>query len=224
VAIIKSGAQVILQHPRSAEEYRAGLDALLSDCDRLESLVERILRLARVEQWAEEGKREKIAPTDLVSTCEAAISRVAALSSAKQINIKLESGSRIDLRADPDDLELVWVNLLDNAVRHSESGSQVIMKITAPAGKKVSVSVHDAGEGISSADVPHVFERFRRGETARGGSSTGFGLGLAICRAIVEAYDGKIELVSEFGNGTMVTVEFPVETVESESFAAANES
>src|ERR1019366_7455797 len=113
VAIIKSGAQVILQNPRSAEEYRVGLDALLSDCDRLELLVERILRLARVEQWAEEGKREKIAPTDLVSTCEAAISRVAALASAKQINIKLESESRIQLRADPDDLELTWVNLLD---------------------------------------------------------------------------------------------------------------
>jgi signal transduction histidine kinase len=224
VAIIKSGAQVILQNPRSAEDYRVGLDALLSDCDRLESLVERILRLARVEQWAEEGKREKIVPTDLVSTCEAAISRVAALSSAKQINIKLESESRIQLRVDPDDLELVWVNLLDNAVRHSENGSDVTMKIATLGGDKVSVSVRDTGDGISPADVPHVFERFRRGEIARGRYSTGFGLGLAICRAIVEAYKGTIELVSQIGNGTTVTVKFPLETAENESFLPANES
>jgi signal transduction histidine kinase len=187
-------------------------------------LVERILRLARVEQWAEEGKREKIASTDLVSTCEAAISRVAALSSAKQINIKLESESRVQLRADPDDLELVWMNLLDNAVRHSESGSDVTMKIATSAGHKVSVSIRDIGDGIPSADVPHVFERFRRGETARGRNSTGFGLGLAICRAIVEAYNGKIELVSQTRNGTTVTVEFPLEKAENESFLPANES
>jgi len=212
VAIIKSGAQVLLQNPRPAEEYRTGLDGLLVDCDRLESLVERILRLARTEQWAEEGKREKRGTTDLVATCEAAISRVAALAAAKQVTIKLETESRIELRIDPDDLELIWVNLLDNAVRHSESGSPVIMKIETPNANRVSVRVEDSGEGIAAGDVPHVFERFRRGQSERGRSSGGFGLGLAICKAIVEAYGGQIELTSIPGKGTAVRVEFPADT------------
>ena len=210
MAIIKSGAQVLLQNPRSAEEYRAGVEGLLGDCDRLESLVERILRLARTEQWAEEGRRENIGTTELVATCEAAISRVAALAYAKQVNIRLESESRIQLRADPDDLELIWLNLLDNAVRHSESGSQVEMKVETPNVNIVSVFVEDTGEGIVPADVAHIFERFRRGETARIRHSGGFGLGLAICKAIVEAYGGQIELSSVAGKGTSVRVELPL--------------
>ena len=211
VAIIKSGAQVLLQNPRPAEEYRAGLDGLVGDCDRLESLVERILRLARTEQWAEEGNRAELIAniTDLVATCEAAISRVAALATAKQVNIKLECESRIQLRIDPEDLELIWMNLLDNAVRHSESGSDVTMKMESPSASIVRVSVKDTGEGIASADVPHVFERFRRGETARARYSGGFGLGLAICKAIVEAYAGKIELTSVPAKGTAVRIECP---------------
>jgi signal transduction histidine kinase len=211
VAIIKSGAQVLLQNPRSAEEYRTGVEGLLGDCDRLESLVERILRLARTEQWAEEGKREKLEATDLVATCEAAISRVAALAAAKPVDIKLESKSPIQLRVDPDDLELIWLNLLDNAVRHSESGSQVTMKVETPHVNRVSVCVEDAGEGIAPADLPHIFERFRRGETSRTRYSGGFGLGLAICKAIVEAYGGQIALASIPGKGTTVRVEFSVE-------------
>jgi signal transduction histidine kinase len=212
VAIIKSSAQVLLQNPRSEDEYRAGLDGLLGDCDRLESLVERILRLARMEQWADESKRESLASTDFVATCEAAVSRIAVLAAAKQVNIKLETESRIQLRADPDDLELIWVNLLDNAVRHSASGSQVTMKIQTPDANTLSVRVEDSGEGIAAGDLPHVFERFRRGQPERGRSSGGFGLGLAICRAIVEAYGGRIELTSAPARGTCVQVEFPVES------------
>jgi len=210
VAIIKSGAQVVLQNPRSAEEYRAGLDALLADCDRLESLVERILRLARMEQWVEEGKRENLSPIDLTATCEAAISRVAVLASSKQVNIKLEAAAPVRVSADPDDLELIWVNLLDNAVRHSEPTSQVAIKIELSNANRVSVRVEDHGEGIPEADISHVFDRFRRGETSRGKSSSGFGLGLAICKAIVEAYGGKIQLTSTLGAGTAVQVDLPL--------------
>jgi signal transduction histidine kinase len=224
VAIIKSSAQVLLQNPRPAEEYRAGLDGLVGDCDRLESLVEKILRLARTEQSSEEGTRNNLNVTDLVSTCEAAISRVGALATAKQVGIKLEAKSKIQLRIDPEDLELIWVNLLDNAVRHSESGSQVTMKIESPSANIVSVSVKDTGEGIAPTDVPHVFERFRRGETARARHSGGFGLGLAICKAIVEAYGGKIELMSILGKGTTVRVDFPKEINARESFVVPSES
>jgi signal transduction histidine kinase len=85
------------------------------------------------------------------------------------------------------------------------------MKVETPHVNRVSVCVEDAGEGITPADLPHIFERFRRGETSRTRYSGGFGLGLAICKAIVEAYGGHIALASISGKGTTVMVEFPVE-------------
>lgn len=219
VAIIKSSTQVLLQNPRSANEYQTGLEGLLVDCERLESLVEKMLRLARVEQWAEEGNRGRLLATDLLPTCEAAVSRVAVLASAKQVTISLEGspgnsakrGGRIQLHADPEDLELVWVNLLDNAVRHSAPGSIITLRILGEQSGRTRVLVEDRGEGISPEELPRVFERFHRGDGAEGRPAGGFGLGLAICKAIVEAYGGTIVLESQKGRGTIARVEFPAD-------------
>lgn len=222
VAIIKSGAQVLLQNPRSAEEYRAGLDGLVTDCDRLESLVEKMLRLARVEQWAEEGTGARYASADLLATCDAAASRVAALAAAKQIRVTVEGKAGIQLRADAEDLELVWVNLLDNAVRHSRPESKVNLRISEPERGNAIVIVEDTGEGIPSADVPHVFERFHRGDTVNSRTTRGFGLGLAICKAIVEGYGGSIRLESHPGRGTTVHVQLRTGIASSDSIASAS--
>jgi len=213
VAIIKSGAQVLLQSTRSAAEYRGGIEELLSDCERMESLVERMLRLARVEQWSEEGTRERLATADLAATCEAAISRVAALAAAKDISIKFEGSSPMKLHADSEDLELVWVNLLDNAVRHSPQGSTVTRRLKKHRAGDASVEVTDAGEGIPAEEIPQVFERFHRGNNSKGRTSGSFGLGLAICKAIVEAYGGSIHLKSDLGRGTSVSVQLPIDAV-----------
>jgi len=213
VAIIKSGAQVLLQSTRSAAEYRGGIEELLSDCERMESLVERMLRLARVEQWSEEGTRERLATADLAATCEAAISRVAALAAAKDISIKFEGSSPMKLHADSEDLELVWVNLLDNAVRHSPQGSTVTLRLKKYRAGDASVEVTDAGEGIPPEEIPQVFERFHRGNNSKGRTSGSFGLGLAICKAIVEAYGGSIRLQSDLGRGTSVSVQLPIDAV-----------
>jgi signal transduction histidine kinase len=213
VAIIKSGAQVLLQNPRSAEEYRSGVEGLVTDCERLETLVERMLRLARAEQRGEEGLRERTGSADLLATCEAAISRVSALASAKQVQLSLEGKPRIELHADSEDLELVWVNLLDNAVRHSAPLSTVLLRLSEGERGSASVTVEDSGEGIPVREIPHVFERFHRGTEASMPTSPHFGLGLAICKAIVEAYGGEIHLRSKPGRGTSVRVDFPAEAV-----------
>jgi signal transduction histidine kinase len=215
VAIIKSGAQVLLQNPRSTDEYHTGLEGLLTDCERLESLVERMLRLARAEQWAEEGTREKLGTADLLATCEAAVSRVAVLAAAKQIRITLEGHPGILLHANSEDMELVWVNLLDNAVRHSPPGSTVHLRLLEGEQGNTTVTVEDAGEGIPAAEIPHVFERFHRADATHTRSSGSFGLGLAICKAIVEAYGGCINLESDPGRGTSVRVQFHTDPIPS---------
>jgi signal transduction histidine kinase len=209
VAIIKSSTQVLLQRPRSAVEYESGLEGLLSDCERMESLVERMLRLARIEQLSEERKRKELPATSVLATCEAAISRLAGIAAAKQVHIALDAEGDPELRADPEDLELVWLNLLDNAVRHSTAGGTVGLRLGESSAGEALVSVEDAGTGIPTGDLPHVFERFRRGGDAKGELSNGFGLGLAICKAIVEAYRGRIEISSVPGKGTSVRVQIP---------------
>jgi signal transduction histidine kinase len=205
VAIIKSSLQVLLQNPRSAEDYRRGATAVLEDCDRLESLVERMLRLARVEQLDDNGARQKLPIADLLATCEAAASRVAVLAGRKNVSLEIAGDAAAQLRANPEDLETVWINLLDNAVRHSPSGATVTMRIEN-ADPGITLSIEDEGAGIAPEDLPHIFERFHRGDNDY---AMNFGLGLAICKTIVEAYAGRIDIASTLGRGTKVSVRFP---------------
>jgi signal transduction histidine kinase len=146
----------------------------------------------------------------VLDTCKAAVSRIAGMAAAKKVHIVLDAKGNLQLRADPEDLELVWVNLLDNAVRHSSQGGNVTLRLDECPTGSATLNVEDSGDGISTADLPHVFERFRRGVDAKGQFSNGFGLGLAICKAIVEAYRGSIQIKSAPGKGTSVVVQIPL--------------
>ena len=212
VAIVKSTLQSLQQRPRSEDEYRAGLEELLGDCGRLEDLLERMLRLARIEQWAENGAPRNQASTELVSTCEAAIERIQRLAEGREIAVELiASPAAIRLQADPQDLELIWVNLLENAVQYSPAGSKVALRVQRNGGGTVIVSAEDSGPGIPADELPHIFERFHRGDPSRSRCTGGFGLGLAICKALVTAYGGRIEAINRPTQGTEVRVELPVE-------------
>jgi signal transduction histidine kinase len=95
----------------------------------------------------------------------------------------------------------VLSNLLGNGLRHTPTGGTVRLH-ASKAGDHVLVEVHDNGEGISQEDLPHIFERFYRGEKSRSRASGGSGLGLAIARGIVEAHGGQIGAESAAGRGT----------------------
>jgi len=222
VAIIKSSLQLLLRQQRSADEYRVGMTGLLEDCERLEGLIVRMLRLARVEQASEERGQRQLPLSDVLSTCEAAMARVEVLANSKSVEIVLRGSAHAQVEADPEDLELVWLNLLENAVRHSAPGASVTLELEDHS-TGVRVSVADRGQGIAAEDLPHVFERFRRGNGNGSSSSGGFGLGLAICRAIVEGYGGCIELTSTVGQGTRVQVELPAKEANAASASNAME-
>jgi len=191
------------------EEYRAGLEGLLEDCGRLEDLLARMLRLARIEQVAENGGARSFATTELTSTCEAAISRMQVLARQRNIALELVNRAAVHLHADPEDLELIWVNLLENAVQYSPEGSKVTVRIDPDASAGVRVSVEDFGPGIPPEELPYIFERFRRGDPSRARATGGFGLGLAICKALVTALGGRIEAANRPGTGTRICVQLP---------------
>jgi signal transduction histidine kinase len=213
VAIVKSTLQSLLQRPRPEQEYRAGLESLLEDCGRLEDLLARLLRLARIEQWAENGMHRKLGITEITSTCEAAISRIQALADERNIQIELVNPQEVHLRADPEDLEVIWVNLLENAIHYSPAGSRVIIEVDRNGGSMACVSVRDSGPGIPEEQLPHVFQRFYRGDPSRSRSTGGFGLGLAICKAMVVAYGGDIQAMNRNGQGTEMRVHLPLKLI-----------
>jgi signal transduction histidine kinase len=209
VAILKSTLQSLLQRPRSTDEYRAGVEAALEDTSRLEKLVHSMLRLARAEQWAAGNLRRDLEEIDLTSTCELCIAYLRPLAEARGLNIHLCPDGAPKLRADAEDLELVWRNLLENAIQYSPAQSTVTMTISQ-AGTFAEVAVQDQGPGIPKTDLARVFDRFHRADSSRARSSGGYGLGLAISKAIIEAYGGTITAKSDIGSGTTMTVRLPL--------------
>src|SRR5262249_29924783 len=158
--------------------YELGLDGMLEDCSRVEDLLERMLRLARIEQLTENGAQPKRAMTELTSTCEAALSRIGAVAEQSNGHLAFESRGSIRMLADPEDLELIWINLLENAVQYSPVGSTVTMRASILGGTKAQISVHDSGPGIPVRELPYIFDRFHRGDPSRSRATGGFGLGL----------------------------------------------
>ncbi len=217
VAVLKSSLQSLIHRPRSTDEYHAGIEQCLDDMKRLEQLLEWMLRLARAEQWAHGALRRDLQLVDLSTSCEEAVERMQGLANASGMKIQLDIRNAACLRADPEDLQLVWNNLLENAIRYSSSGKTVDVSVSSNGAGRTLVTFVDHGSGISPQDLPHIFERFYRGDPSRTRATGGFGLGLAIAKALVEAYGGTINAASEPGAGTQVAVVLPVESVASNS-------
>jgi signal transduction histidine kinase len=119
----------------------------------------------------------------------------------------LTEGEGSCVRADSEWLQEVLMVLLSNAIKHSNRGGDIKVRM-----KSGVVTVEDEGTGISTADLPHIFERFYRGR----GSSEGFGLGLSICKELTERMGGTIAIRSREGVGTAVEIELPEESVDAQ--------
>ena len=168
-----------------------------------------MLRLARVEQWALGALRRDLEPVNVADTCQEAIARLRGLAQSRAVIVNFSGDGPAQLRADPEDLQLIWTNLLENAVRHSPEHGQVTVRVERVDGG-ARVTVADQGAGIPEAELEHIFERFYRGDVSRTRDTGGFGLGLAIAKALTEAYSGTIHVSSQTGAGTCMIVELPL--------------
>ncbi len=211
VAILKSTLQSLLQRPRQAEEYRAGLEQALEDMARLEKLLHSMLRLARAEQWAAGSVRRDLEVVEVAATCQSAIDRLAPIARERNVSIELNKDGAMPIHADAEDLELIWVNLIENAIRFSPTGGRIQLRLHAKGGNGV-VEVADSGPGMSHDELAHIFERFHRGDSSRARETGGYGLGLAISKALAEAYGGTIMADSNPGQGMRMSVSLPLRT------------
>ena len=121
----------------------------------------------------------------------------------------------VRLEADPDRLAQVFVNLIDNALRHTASGGRVKVELDAHDSDAF-IHVRDTGEGIPYRDLPHIFDRFYVVDRSRTRETGGAGLGLAIVKGIVDAHGGTISAESMLGRGTTFTIRLPIMRIKRE--------
>ncbi|MEZ4620052.1 MAG: ATP-binding protein [Caldilineaceae bacterium] len=114
----------------------------------------------------------------------------------------------LPILGDSDQLHQLFTNLLDNAIKYTPAGSQVTFEAIHNA-DQIQVTVADSGIGIVAEHLPHLFSRFYRTDAARARTSGGFGLGLAISRAIVQMHGGEIHVESTIDRGTTFIINFP---------------
>lgn len=205
VAVLKSSLQLLMLRKRTAFEYERGLERCQLDCGRMEDAVAKMLTLAQLETRTEPPMPRF--RTDLADILRRVSEQFESMAELKRLQI-LRSGKDLVVDVDPEQLQLLCANLLLNALQHSPAGSVIRMQATqADAGAEL--TVEDDGDGIAAEDLPHVFERFYRGDPSRSRETGGTGLGLAICKAIVSKWQCTIEIASDVGVGTRVVVRFP---------------
>ncbi len=203
VAVVRSTIQVMMMRSRTLEEYRTGLKRLLEDNRRVEELVSRMLTLGRME---EDGGRER-AVTDLGMGVRAAEGRLKSFAEAHAVELTAQVEAGVMVRATPEKVDVLLSNLIVNAVEHSGPGSRVGIQVTVHEGEGL-LRVEDRGSGIPAEALPHVFERFFRADPSRSRETGGAGLGLAICKSIVDSAGGTLSIESEPEQGTTVSASF----------------
>ena len=206
VAVVKSSLQLLGLRTRTPAEYQAGLDRCVADTGRLEDLVAKMLTLARVESAATSVATS--AACDAVQCVDETMREMETVAALRQVRVDRIAPERASVPLTAEDCQLVISNLLLNALQHSPAGSQVQLNLTA-INDAVELRVADHGDGIDPAAQPRVFDRFFRGDPSRSRATGGAGLGLAICKAVVEKAGGSIALASTPGQGTIVTVRLP---------------
>lgn len=206
VTIVKSSLQLLASRPRSAREYSSGLETCLGDCARMEELVQRMLQLARFEG----APANRNVRCNLAEVARDVVTQMETLAEIRQVRMAVEAPDSAQVLLTDEACGSLMANLLLNAVQHTPVGGTVTATIAA--GHEISLDVRDTGSGIPAEDIPHLFERFWRGDSSRSRSTGGTGLGLSICQAIVDSCGGRIEIASRVGEGTCVTVVFPAAT------------
>jgi signal transduction histidine kinase len=208
IAVLKSSLQLLSMNPRTTDRYAAGLDGLLLDTERLEDLANRMLALARLE----EAPVESTESSDLESAVRAVAERLRPLAERRQVALEVivDTPHPVLIAAvDADsDSEVLCSNLIMNALEHSPPGSRVTITVRTRDGL-TELRVTDQGEGIPASALPHVFDRFYRADRSRSRNSGGAGLGLSICKAIVDRSNGTIAIDSTVGSGAEITVTLP---------------
>ena len=219
LSMLQGYSEALLDDMASSPEERKELASIILDESmRMSRLVQNLLDLSRMENDQFELMLETV---DVAALIDRVQRKFAAMSRDLGVNIRAELGEgplTLDA-ADEDRLEQVLINLIDNGLRYSPPGSEMVIAAyrSEDAGiPHITIEVRDQGEGIPKEDLPYVFERFYKADKARTRGNApshaggGTGLGLSIVKNIVEAHGGKVAVDSKVGEGTTFYVKIPL--------------
>jgi two-component system phosphate regulon sensor histidine kinase PhoR len=196
--------ETILDNDGDIEAIDIFLPRIKREVDRMVQLVQDLLELARAESGQLRLRRENVDLASVGNTIKRTFEP-----RAEQLGVALTfEGDETPISGDADRLAQVFVNLIDNALRHTPAGGRVVVSVSGRDGG-ASLVVRDSGIGIPYNDLPHVFERFYVVDRSRARESTGTGLGLSIVKQVVEAHGGTVTADSEYGLGATFTCVFP---------------
>ncbi|MCE9637076.1 MAG: HAMP domain-containing protein [Planctomycetes bacterium] len=202
VSIVMSRCEVALRRDRSADEYREAIGASLAAATRMSDLIDGLLLLARSDAGVPSIRVEHL---DLSELVRSVVHEFEALPASAGHAIAVESaGDSFAVQGDAALLAVLLRNLLTNAVVHG-GGTGPITVAVRDRGDSVELSVHDEGAGIRPEHLPHVFERFFRGDASRSRATGGSGLGLTIVRRVANLHGGDVSVTSQPGQGCTVT-------------------
>ena len=204
ITILRTRAEIALQHPRDSEEYVSALRGIEAESRRLGGIVDSLLVLARADAGERQIEKERIFLDDIAIDAAGAARIVAR---QKNVEITVDDFEEAPIQGDSALIRQLVMIVLDNAVKFTDPGGQVRVSVSMLEGAPT-FSVEDTGIGIKQEELSRVFQRFFRGETARS-RTEGAGLGLSIASWIAREHDANISLTSEPGKGTNVVVTFP---------------
>lgn len=196
------------------EITRKGLQVIVKEAGRLEGFVEELLDFSRLQS----GRMKlKLAKTDIFAELDETVFTFRERAMREQIEVKY-SIPEVPAIADADAnrLKQVFMNILDNALKYSRAPSKIFVKaqFTQYEGRSfISIAIADQGCGISKEDLPHVKDKFYKANVSVKGS----GIGLAVTNEIINLHGGRLEINSEEGKGTLVTIYLPIENTPTEN-------
>ena len=209
LAALRGEMELSLLDQRTGAELTARVSSQIEEIDRLTRLINQLLTLARAESGEIPLARQ---PVDLTALAAHVVEQLEPVAQASDLNLRCVADRPVTVTGDRGWLERCLVNLLDNAIKYTPPGGSVSVCVS-PDDDHVRIDVCDTGVGMSPDVVPHVFERFYRGDPARSSAVEGGGLGLSLVKWIVDRHAGRIEVRSGVGHGSTFAIWLPATRV-----------
>jgi heavy metal sensor kinase len=205
LAALRGRTELALMQHLSIDQYRQSLTDQLEELDTLARLISQLLTLARAE--AGEIPLQRV-PVDVALLASTLVEQLEPVAQAKGCSLAVEVAGAVLVLGDAGWLERLLLNLLDNAIKFTPAGGRIGVNVRRDGAEAV-VEVRDSGVGIPPGAVPHVFERFFRGDPARSAGAEGAGLGLSLVKWIADRHGATVAVASQPGGGTTMAVRLP---------------
>jgi signal transduction histidine kinase len=200
---MRGTAEMALAAPADVDRYREALADCVEEADRVLLMLNTLMDISEAESGTLQLRQDKVLLADIVAR---AIDLYREVADAKGVALTSKLQPDVSVMADGTRLQQVAANLIDNALKYTPPGGQVVVEVAQEGGRAL-LRVRDTGVGIKPDELPRIWDRLFRGDASR--AERGLGLGLSLVKAIVKAHGGTVDVASDLGKGSTFTVTLP---------------